>query len=103
MEHEHVGLQFVCGGGLEEGEGGGLELDGDLGIALREPLAMPQVERDAGPAPVVHEEAGSNVGLGLGVWWDVFLLAVAGYGLAEDGAGAILPSNSVMGDLGGSE
>ena len=35
----------------------GPELDGDLGRALRQPLAGPDVERDAGPAPVVDRRA----------------------------------------------
>ena len=35
----------------------GVELDGDLGDALGQALAGAQIERHAGPAPVVHEEA----------------------------------------------
>ena len=47
-----------------------LELDRDLGDALRQPLAGAQVERHAGPAPVVDLQARRDEGLGVGVGRD---------------------------------
>ena len=76
-----------------------LELDRDLGRALRQPLARPEVERDARPAPVVDLETGGDVGLGLGLRVDLGLLAVARDRLAGDPARAVLAADDVGPDL----
>ena len=52
-------------------------LDRDLGRALGQALAGPDVERDAGPAPVVDHEPGGDERLGLRLRVDLLLLAVA--------------------------
>ncbi|MNS69936.1 hypothetical protein D3C72_1032670 [compost metagenome] len=70
-----------------------LELDGDLGVARREPLARAQEERHAGPAPVVDVEREGRVGLHRRARRHARLLAVAGNGLAADLAGAVLPAH----------
>ncbi len=51
-------------------------LDGDLGGALRQPLAGPDVEGHPRPAPVVDRQPGRNERLGLRLGVDVGLLAV---------------------------
>ena len=62
---------------LEQAVGDRPELDRDLGRALRQPLAGPEVERDAGPAPVVDLEPGGDERLRLRLGVDLRLLAVA--------------------------
>ena len=59
-------LGFSCSTGrvAEEHERRALELDRDLGDALRQALAGAQVERHAGPAPVVDEQLERHEGLG---------------------------------------
>jgi hypothetical protein len=52
-------------------------LDGDLGRSLGQALPCPDVERDAGPAPVVDHELGGDERLGLGLGVDVWFLAIA--------------------------
>ena len=76
-----------------------LELDRDLGGALRQPLARAEVERDARPAPVVDLEVGGDVRLGLRFRVDLRLLAVAGDRLAGDPARAVLATDDVLADL----
>ena len=76
-QHEHVRLELLGRRVGERQVRHALELDRDLGDALRQPLARAQVERRAGPAPVVDAQARGDVGLGLGVGRDALLLAVA--------------------------
>ena len=66
-------------GGREGQVGDPLELQGHLGDPLGQPLAGADVDRHAGPAPVVDLELHGHVGLGLAVGVDALLLAVAGH------------------------
>ena len=66
------------------------EADRDLAHALRQPLAGAQIERHAGPAPVVDLEPHGDVGLRRRVGLDALFLPVARDGLALDVAGAVL-------------
>ena len=59
-----------------------LEQDRDLGDPARQPLAGAQVERHAGPAPVLDAQPDRHVRLGGGVRRDVLLLEVADGALA---------------------
>ena len=54
-----------------------LEGDRDDPLALGQLLAGPQVERHAGPAPVVDADLERDEGLGVGVAGDALLAAVA--------------------------
>ena len=77
------------------------ELDGDLGRALRKPLAGPHVERHAGPAPVVDGQPRGHVRLRLGLGVDVRLLAIPRYLGGGHPARAVLAADDVGGVLRG--
>ena len=73
-----------------------LELDRDLGALDAERLAGAQVERHAGPAPVVDGQLQRGIGLGGAAGLDVLGLAIVlDLGVA-DLAGAILPAHRIL-------
>src|SRR6185437_447663 len=70
-----------------------LERDPDLCHPLRQALTGADVERDAGPAPVVDQQPERDEGLGQRTGRDVVLLAVAHHLLAEHPALRVLAAN----------
>jgi len=74
----------------------GLEANGDLGVAHAHALAGAQVERHAGPAPIVDHHLQRHVGFGLALRRDVGLLAVTGQLLAPLLAGTVLATHGVL-------
>ena len=59
-----------------------LELDGDHGELLPHSFARAQVERDAGPSPVIDHELQRGEGLGAGVGGNSALVSIGRRGLA---------------------
>ena len=76
VQGEVVGRQALDRRVAEQGERRLLELDGDLGAPPRQRLAGAQVERHAGPAPVVDPELHGDEGLGGRVGRHVGRLAI---------------------------
>ena len=93
LDHQHVRLDLV-GGLAVEPMRNRLEGYGDLGHLARQPLSGTQVERNAGPAPVLDEELDGGKGLGVRIGRDVGLLAVALYGFAVDRSRTVLPARA---------
>ena len=94
-QHEHVRLELLGRRVRERQVRHALELDRDLGDALRQPLAGAKVERRVGPAPVVDVQARRDVGLDVGVGRDAVLLAVAAHRLAVGVARRVLAAHDV--------
>src|ERR1700722_18734569 len=69
------------------------EGDHDLGEGSRTAFAGANVERDAGPSPVVDLYFHSNVGFGVRTGVYAGLLAVTGDGLPVDRTGAVLAAH----------
>ena len=97
-QHEQVRLRLL-GRIAEELEGRAVELDGDLGRALGQAFARPQVERNAGPAPALELEAQRDVGLRERVRGDLGLLPIAHDAMALDPARTVLAAHDVVIDL----
>ena len=85
---------------LEEQVGRSLELNGDLRDALGEPLAVPQVERHARPAPVLDSSLTATYVSVLESGLDLFL-TIARNCSPTDEAAPVLAAHRVDGDLGG--
>src|ERR1022692_3031096 len=75
---------------LKMASGAGLKGEGILGERLGSAVPGAQIERHAGPAPVVHKESYGRVGVGLRVGLHAGFLAESGNILAADVRGAIL-------------
>ena len=99
-DEEAVALDGA-GEGLEAGEGGAAEVNGDLGGAEGEALAGAEEEGDAVPAPVLEAEAEGDEGLGAGVGGDALLVVVAGEFLAADNPRGVLAEDDVAAADGG--
>lgn len=78
---------------LKEDTGGVFEGDGDLGASLGQPFASAKIKGNSGPAPVIDEEAESDVGFYAGFGIDIGFLPIAVDWLTIDEAGAILAAD----------
>lgn len=76
-----------------------VEADGDIGDALGHALAGADVERHAGPAPVLNLKGDGGVGVGHGLRVDAFFLAEAGEIFAADAGRAVLAGDGVLVDF----
>ena len=99
MNDHAIGFDVFDGGVAEEDKGSAAELNHDFGGALGEALAGAEIERNAGPAPVVDLELEGDEGVGVGLGIDVGFLAIAGELLAVYFAGAVLAANGVREDF----
>ena len=75
------------------------ELDRDLGRPLGHPLAGPQVERHAGPAPVVDLEPSGDEGLRFGLFVHLGLRAVGRHGIPGHPPCPVLAPHDVSVDV----
>src|SRR5579864_3713592 len=73
-----------------------IEMDCDVGDALRQPLAAPQIERDACPAPVVDEERYGRECVGLRIRIDARLVEETGHLLAPDPRAPVLAGHRIF-------
>src|SRR5215211_7954105 len=74
-----------------------LELEEHLGHPRRQALARADIERDAGPAPVVDVQPQCRIRLGTAERINAGLLPVAGQELPSSPAAAVLTSDRVPG------
>ena len=94
-----VGVQPLAALRGEEDVRGGAELDAHFADAGGQAFAGPQEEGDARPAPGVNKQLERNVGLRVGIRFDIGLLAVARVQPAIGNAGEILPPHDLFGDV----
>src|SRR6185437_15018547 len=71
------------------------ERNGNLRDTRLQPLACPNVERNAGPAPILNVQLHAREGLGSRLRIDAILFSVADDRLAVDDAGTILPAHRI--------
>ena len=71
------------------------ESDGDFGLARAERLAGAQIERHAGPAPIIDRKPHGDIGFGHALRRDAGRRAVAGHVLAADAPGDVLAAHHV--------
>src|SRR4051794_17949902 len=76
---------------------GRVEEDCNIGDALGQMLAASNVNRDAGPAPVVDIERDRRVSIGLGVRVNPLFLAESGYVFIADSRRTVLPRDAIDG------
>src|ERR1700687_1923755 len=93
VDDQAIRLQIFNRGVAEENERSATELNDDFGGAPLEALAGAEIERHAGPAPVVNLQLHGDEGFGVGVWRDVGLAAIAHDWNSVDSAGTVLPAN----------
>jgi hypothetical protein len=67
MQISRFGSNFIDRGFAKQHEGRALELNHDLGGALRQPLSRAQIERHVRPAPVVDEQLHRDERFGAGI------------------------------------
>jgi hypothetical protein len=90
-QHEPVGIAGGRRDPSKHGERRRAKADGDLRLAGGQVFSGPEVERDAGPAPVVDLDTAGDVGLDIRISGDVRLAAVVAGRPAEHRASRVLP------------
>jgi len=96
---ERVGIEPLAALLSEEDVRGWAELDAHFTGAERERLARAQVERDSGPAPVIHQQLESDESLDVRVPRDSFLVAVSRDLPAGDFTGGVLTAHHLAGHI----
>src|ERR1700680_4273166 len=89
-------MQLVKWSVAKQLKGRALELDGDLRVALRHPLARPEIERHARPAPIIDVELQGNEGLGARFGRDPCLGTIGRYFFPTQQSRSILSPHAAL-------
>ena len=100
LQADHQAVDRLVRRVAEDGEWQVGELDHDLRLARRQPLAGAQEDRHVGPAPVVDVGLERDKGFGVAAFGYVGFLQVTDRGLAVGGTGGVLAAHGVGGDVG---
>src|SRR5258708_39634119 len=97
MDNETIGLQIRDLGLPKQYERRAPKLNGDFRGATRQALSGPQIERHAGPTPVVDLQPQGDIGLGVGCGRNLGFAAITQQLLPCATTVPVLPANCSAG------